>query len=109
MHPRCKFQPLILALVLGLLVPLGACGEDRDELAAARCKDALRSTLGAEAKLDFSEPRDAALSDDPIYGWHLDLDVETKLGSGEIRRAGYRCLFVVEDRDTPLFLAVVER
>ncbi len=107
MHPRCKFRPLILAL--GLLVPLGACGEDRNELATARCKDALRNALGAGAKLDFSGPRDAALSDDPIYGWHLDLDVEAKLSSGETRHAGYRCLFVVEDRDTPLFLAVVER
>jgi hypothetical protein len=98
-----------LALALGLLVPLGACGEDRDEFAAARCKDALRKVLGAEAKLDFPGPRPAALSDDPIYGWHLDMDVEAKLGTGETRRAGYRCLFVVEDRDTPLFLAVVER
>ena len=109
MHPRFKVRPLVLALGLGLLVPLGACGENRDEFAAARCKEALREVLGAEAKLDFPGPRPAALSDDPIYGWHLDMDVEAKLGTGETRRAGYRCLFVVEDRDTPLFLAVVER
>ena len=44
-----------------------------------------------------------------VYGWHLDLEVEAKLGSGETRRAGYRCLFIVENRETPLFLAVVER
>ena len=105
MRPRFK----MLALVLGLLAPLGACGEDRDEFAAARCKDALHEILGAQAKLAFPGPPAAALSDDPIYGWHLDLDVEAKLGGGETRRAGYRCLFVVENRETPLFLAVVER
>ncbi len=44
-----------------------------------------------------------------VYGWHLDLEVEAKLGSGETRRAGYRCLFVMENRETPMFLAVVER
>ena len=111
MRPRFKIQPLArpLALVLGLLAPLGACGEDRDEFATTRCKDALRTILGAQAKLDFPGPRAAALSDDPVYGWHLDLDVKAKLGSGETRRAGYRCLFVVENRDMPLFLAVVER
>ena len=109
MRPRFKIQPLALALALGLLAALGACGEDRDEFAAARCKDALRNILGVQAKLDFPGPREVALSDDPVYGWHLDLDVEAKFGSGETRRAGYRCLFVVENRDTPLFLAVVER
>jgi hypothetical protein len=111
MRPHRTIQPSTrsLALALGLLAPLGACGEDRDDFAAARCKDALRQTLGAESKLDFPGPRRAALRDDPVYGWHLDLDVEAKLGAGETRRAGYRCLFVVENRDTPLFLAVVER
>ena len=95
-----------MALAFGLL---GACGEDPDKIATARCKDALRQTLGAQAKLAFPDPHMAALSDDAVYGWHLDLDVEAKLGSGETRRAGYRCLFVVENRETPLFLAVVER
>jgi hypothetical protein len=107
MRPRFTIRPM--ALVLALLAALGACGEGRDELAAARCKDALRQTLGTQAKLAFPGPSKAALSDDAIYGWHLDLDVEAKLGSGETRRAGYRCLFVVENRETPLFLAVVER
>jgi hypothetical protein len=73
-----------MALVLALLPALGACGEGRDELAAARCKDALRQTLGTQAKLAFPGPSKAALSDDAVYGWHLDLDVEAKLGSGEI-------------------------
>ncbi len=92
-----------------LLASLGACGEDPDALAAERCKGAVRETLGAQAKLDFPASTKATLADDAVYGWHLDLEVEAKLGSGEIRRAGYRCLFVVENRQTPLFLAVVER
>ena len=107
MRPRFTIRPL--ALCLALLAALGACGEDRNEFATARCKIALRQALGAQAKLTFPGPREAALRDDPVYGWHLDLDVEAKLGTGATRRAGYRCLFVVEDRDTPLFLAVVER
>ena len=113
MHPRftidplARARPLVLAVVL--LVALGACGENRDDLATARCKEALRQALGTQTKLDFTGPRDAALRDDAVYGWHLDLEVEAKLGGGETRRAGYRCLFVVENRDTPLFLAVVER
>ncbi len=106
---RPRFTIRALAPFLALLSTLGACGEDRDELATARCKMALRQALGAEAKLAFPDPREAALRDDPVYGWHLDLDVEAKLGTGETRRAGYRCLFVVENRDIPLFLAVVER
>ena len=109
MRPRLTVQPLALAPVLGLLAALGACGEDRDQLATARCKDALRHSLGSQTKLAFTGPSEAALNDDAVYGWHLDLDVEAKLGSGETRRAGYRCLFVVENRETPLFLAVVER
>ncbi len=107
MRPRATMRSLVL--FLALLTALGACGEGRDELATARCKMALRQALGAQAKLAYPDPRDAALRDDPVYGWHLDLDVEAKLGTGETRRAGYRCLFVVENRDTPLFLAVVER
>ncbi len=107
MHPRFTIRSLVL--FLALLAALGACGEDRDELATARCKIALHQALGTQAKLAFPDPREAALRDDPVYGWHLDLDVEAKLGTGETRRAGYRCLFVVENRDTPLFLAVVER
>ncbi len=111
MRPRFTIQPAArsLAPFLALLAALGACGEDRDELATARCKTALRQALGAQAKLAFPGPREASLRDDPVYGWHLDLDVEAKLGTGKTRRAGYRCLFVVENRDTPLFLAVVER
>ncbi len=70
-----------VGMALCLLALLGACGEDPDALAAERCKGAVREMLGARAKL----------------------------GSGETRRAGYRCLFVVENRETPLFLAVVER
>ncbi len=99
------------AIVSCLLGSLGACGEDPDALAAERCKGAVRETLGARAKLDFPASAKAALTDDAVYGWHLDLEVEVeaKLGSGETRRAGYRCLFVVENRETPLFLAVVER
>lgn len=96
-------------LALALLMALGACGEDRDQLATARCQTALRQALGSQAKLVFPDLRQAALRDDAVYGWHLDLDVEAKLGSGETRRSGYRCLFVVENRDTPLFLAIVER
>ncbi len=107
MRPRFAIRPL--APFLALLTALGACGEDRNEFATARCKIALRQALGVQAKLTFPGPREAALRDDPVYGWHLDLDVEAKLGTGATRRAGYRCLFVVEDRDTPLFLAVVER
>lgn len=98
-----------VAAVLSLLALLGACGEDRDALAAERCKGAVRETLGARVKLDFPASAKAALTNDAVYGWHLDLEVEAKLGSGETRRSGYRCLFVVEDRETPLFLAVVER
>ncbi len=111
MRSRFTIDPLAgpLALFVALLAGLGACGDDRDELATARCQDALREALGAEAKLDFPGPHQATLRDDPVYGWHLDLEVEAKLGTGETRRAGYRCLFVVENRDTPLFLAVVER
>jgi hypothetical protein len=96
-------------MVLCLLGSLAGCGEDRDELAAERCKGEVRKTLGAQAKLDFPASTEAALTDDPVYGWHLDLEVEAKLGAGETWRAGYRCLFVVENRETPLFLAVVER
>jgi len=107
MRPRFTIRPL--ALFVALLAGLGACGENRDELATARCKQALRQALGTQAKLDFPGPREAALRDDAVYGWHLDLDIEAKLGTGETQRAGYRCLFVVENRDTPLFLAVVER
>ncbi len=69
----------------------------------------MRETLGARAKLDFPASAKAALIDDAVYGWHLDLEVEARLGSGETRRAGYRCLFAVETRETPLFPAVVER
>ena len=98
-----------VATVWSLLALLGACGEDPDALAAERCKGAVRETLGAQAKLAFPASAKAALTDDAVYGWHLDLEVEAKLGSGETRRSGYRCLFVVEDRETPLFLAVVER
>ncbi len=96
-----------VAMVLCLLASLGACGEDPNALAAERCKGAVRETLGAQAKLDFPASAKAALTDDAVYGWHLDLEVE--LGSGETRRAGYRCLFIVENRETPLFLAVMER
>ncbi len=102
-----------VATAFCLLASLGACGEDPDALAAERCKGAVREALGAQAKLDFPASTKATLADDAVYGWHLDLEVEVevgaKLGSGEIRRAGYRCLFVVENRQTPLFLAVVER
>ena len=98
-----------VAMALCLLASLGACGEDPDTLAAERCKGAVRETLGARVKLDFPASTKATLAEDPVYGWHLDLEVEAKLGSGETRRAGYRCLFVVENRETPLFLAVVER
>ena len=107
MRPRVTIRSLVL--ILALLPALGACGEDRDAFATTRCKMALRQILGTQAKLAFPGPREASLSDDAVYGWHLDLDVEAKLGTGETRRAGYRCLFVVENRDTPLFLAVVER
>ncbi len=106
---RPRFTVRLLTLFLALLAALGACGEDRNEFAAARCKIALHQTLGTQGKLAFPSPQKAALRDDPVYGWHLDLDVEAKLGTGATRRAGYRCLLVVEDRDTPLFLAVVER
>ena len=107
MRPRITIRALVL--FLALLAALAACGEDRDAFATARCKTALLQALGTQAKLAFPGPRAAALRDDAVYGWHMDLDVEAKLGTGETRRAGYRCLFVVEDRDTPLFLAVVER
>ncbi len=106
---RPRFTIRLLTLFLAVLAALGACGEDRNEFATARCKIALRQALGVQAKLTFPGPREAALRDDPVYGWHLDLDLEAKLGTGATRRAGYRCLFVVENRDTPLFLAVVER
>ena len=79
---RPRFTIRALAPFLALLAALGACGEDRDEFATARCKMALRQALGAEAKLAFPDPREAALRDDPVYGWHLDLDVEAKLGTG---------------------------
>ncbi len=98
-----------VATALCLLASLGACGEDPDVLAAERCKGAVRETLGAQVKLDFPASAKAALTDDAVYGWHLDLEVEAKLGSSETRRTGYRCLFAVENRETPLFLAVVER
>ncbi len=107
MRPRFTIRPL--APFLALLAALAACGEDRDEFATERCKMALYQALGTQTKLAFPGPREAALRDDPVYGWHLDLDIEAKLGTGETRRPGYRCLFVVENRDTPLFLAVVER
>ncbi len=106
---RLRVTMRSLVPFLALLAALGACGEDRDEFATARCKMALRQALGAQAKLAFPGPREAALRDDPVYGWHLDLDVEAKLGTGETRRGGYRCLFVVENRDAPPFLAIVER
>ena len=108
MPRRARLIPRTVAAV-ALLAGFGACGEDRDELATASCKDALRQALGTQAKLAFPGPREATLSDDAVYGWHLDLDVEAKLGTGETRHSSYRCLFVVENRDTPLFLAVVER
>ena len=98
-----------VATALCLLASLVACGEDPDALATERCKGAVRETLGARVGLDFPASTKATLAEDAVYGWHLDLEVEAKLGSGETRRAGYRCLFVVENRETPLFLAVVER
>ena len=63
-----------VATVLCLLALLGACGEDPDALAAERCKGAVRETLGAQAKLAFPASAKAALTDDAVYGWHLDLD-----------------------------------
>ncbi len=107
MSPAVEFRRV--AKVLCLLFPLAGCGEDRNELAAERCKGEVRMALGAQAKLEFPAATEAALADDPVYGWHLDLEVEAKLGTDETLRAGYRCLFVVENRKTPLFLAVVER
>lgn len=107
MSPAAEFRRA--AMVLCLLAPLAGCGEDRDQIAAQRCQGEVRKALGAPAKLEFPASGEAALADDPVYGWHLDLEVEAKLGAGETRRAGYRCLFVVENRETPLFLAVLER
>ncbi len=106
---RQRFLVRRTVLMIGLLAPLGACGEDQDALAAARCKIEVRKALGAQVKLNFPASVEAALTNDAVYGWHLDLEVDAKLGSGATRRAGYRCLFVIENRDRPLFLAVVER
>ncbi len=107
MTPGAAVPRTIWALCL--LAVLGACSEDSDQLASERCMGEVQKRLGAGTKLDFPGATRAALRNDAVYGWHLDLEVEAKLGSGETRRASYRCLFVVENRDAPLFLAVVER
>lgn len=90
-----------------VLVPLGACGDSADEIAFARCKEEVLRTLRPAAGLKaLRPPGGSELRDDAVYGWHIDVDVEAQ-GAGS--RAGYRCLFLVEDRQTPLFLAVLER
>lgn len=89
------------------LPALAACGEDRDQVAAERCRTEVAKALGAAA-VAVSGAGHPALSDDPVYGWHLDIEVESASG-GVRRRAGFRCLFEVAGREKPLFLAVLER
>jgi hypothetical protein len=93
-------------LFLIILAGLAACGESADDLAFARCKDEISKTVGPKASVAKSSGGDGNLTDDPIYGWHMDVDVET---DGRAGQAEYRCLFLVEGRETPLFLAYVER
>jgi hypothetical protein len=96
-------------LALGLIAAgLTACGEDPAETAFERCKYEVARALDASDAPDFPKPDDLALREDPVYGWHLDIDVEAG-AAGRRRRAGYRCLFEVAGRETPLFLAVLER
>lgn len=95
--------PVVLLSILALLA---ACGDSAEDLAFARCKDEISKTVGPTASVAKSSGNDGNLTDDPVYGWHMDVDVET---DGRAGRAGYRCLFLVEGREAPLFLAVVER
>lgn len=86
-------------------IPLAACGESADDLAFAKCKDEISRALGPAAVAGVAGT-EGGLRDDSVYGWHLDVDVRTDGGAGQ---AGYRCLFEVDGRPAPLFLAVVER
>lgn len=78
------------------------------DLAYDRCSAEIARALGADGKLSdgVSVPRPAGLAfgQDDVYGWYLDLDV-----AGRARSGAYRCLFELENRKTPLFLAVIER
>lgn len=98
-----------LAAAICVLAVLGACGEDPEELAFARCKVEVLKTLAVPTAVAFREPAKVSLRDDDTYGWHMDVAVDEKIGSGATRRSEFRCLFLVEGRDAPLFLAVLER
>ena len=78
------------------------------DLAYDRCSAEIARALGAKGKLGdgVSVPRPAGLAfgRDEVYGWYLDLDI-----AGRARTGAYRCQFELENRETPLFLAVIER
>ena len=93
-------------LALSALFPLTACGESADDLAFARCKDEISMAFGPTAIVAVAADAGGELRDDLVYGWHMDVEVTS---DDRAERAGYRCLFLVEGRQAPLFLAVVER
>ena len=87
-------------------IALAACGDSADDLAFAQCKDEISKVFGSKAAVAKPVGAEGDLTDDPVYGWHLDVEVESDERAG---RARYRCLFLVEGREAPLFLAFVER
>ena len=93
-----------VVLLIAFLAP-AACGDGADDLAFAQCKDKIFRVLGPAAVAEVADAG-SELRDDPIYGWHLDVEISS---GARAKRAGYRCLFLVEGRQAPLFLAVVER
>ncbi|MFQ5775114.1 MAG: hypothetical protein ACE5GS_11395 [Kiloniellaceae bacterium] len=95
---------------LGAFALVAACGDSPDDIALARCKEEVRKALESAAPaVTFPKQPAPTLEDDAVYGWHMDIDVDTGERPQSTRRSGYRCLFLVEDRKTPLFLAVLER
>lgn len=93
-------------LALSALFALAACGESADDLAFDRCKDEISRALGPTAAVAEVAGAEGELRNDPVYGWHMDVEVKS---DGRAQRAGFRCLFLVEGRQAPLFLAFVER
>ena len=80
-------------LMTALLAP-AACGDSADDLAFARCKDEIHKMLGSAAVAEVAGAG-SELRNDPIYGWHLDIETSSH---DRAKRAGYRCLFLVEGR-----------